>query len=155
MEEKLKTLTELIEKKLELLSTLEADCLQQKENIESGNLDKVDFLINKRDATIKDVDSIDEKFVGIFESIKKQYNVTDLKDIAGIDATEVKRLQDCIVAVKEKLSKIMILDKTNIVSMENLIDDNKRDLKQIRDGRKLNIAYNPKETGSIMINDGF
>ncbi|NLM06632.1 MAG: flagellar protein FlgN [Tissierellia bacterium] len=145
-------LIELIEKKLNKLQEMKADSKRQFRNIKEGNLDGIEYIIKKREQIAKEVNLIDADFLKIFEAIKKAKGVNDLSDLEG---TYVKELQERILEVRSISKEIMDIDKKNIVSMEALIEDNKKDLKQVKDGKKLNNAYNPKLSGSIMIDDNY
>lgn len=153
MDHKIEKLLQFLSEKYLKLETIKVDAENQTKNILEGNLDGIEFIINKRDQISKDVDLIDAKFLEQFEAIKKEYDVNELSEIKDLDKEDIKKLQDKITDIKTLLSEIMLIDKKNILSMENLIEDNKKDLKQVKNGRKLNKAYNQNISGSIMIND--
>lgn len=145
-------LIELIDKKLKRLNDLKEDTMKQSRNIKEGNLDGIEYIIKRRDQVVRDVDLIDAEFLEIFDSIKKTRGVKDLSELEGND---IEKLQKKILEVKLISKEIMDIDKKNIISMVALIEDNKKDLKQVKDGKKLNNAYSPKIDGSIMIDDNY
>lgn len=145
-------LIELIDKKLKKLEELKIDSGRQSKNIGEGNLDGIEYIIAKREQITKEVDLIDANFLKVFESIKEK---TGAKDLSSLEGNYVKELQEKILKVRSISEEIMDIDKKNIKSMEALIEDNKKDLKQVKDGKKLNNAYSPKLDGSLMIDDNY
>lgn len=121
----------ILERKLELLSLISQDIDEQRHNIEVEDLDAIEYIINRRTRFMEEIETLNEKIDGEYED---------------------EILNEKLKSINSLVRDILKRDKMNMIAMENLVEFNKEDLKQVKDGIKINNAYYPPNTGSMMIN---
>lgn len=124
----------LLDRKYELLKIISCDALEQWENIETEDLDALEYVINRRDRFMSEISEIDEKIA-----------VSDFNQ--GLEELEEKKK-----SIRSLAFEIATMDRKNMIAMENLIETNKEDLKKVKIGIKLNSAYNPNSIESVLMN---
>lgn len=155
MKTALKALIRLTEEKSSLLVRMREDCTAQYENISSGNLDGIEYLINRREEYMRRIEKIDAEFLISVEQYKGKNGVSKFKTFERAYPEEWEWLQKLTAEIRELYMDILKEDKVNTLAMENMMADSRSELKQVKDGQRLNQAYYPLYGESSRIDDSF
>lgn len=145
----------LTDEKKSLLIQMREDCTTQHENISSGNLDAIEYLINRREEYMRRIEKIDAEILIAVERCKEKNGGSDFKICERFHPEEWGRLQKLTLEMKELYALILKEDKVNTLAMENMMADSRSELKQVKDGQRLNQAYYPPYGESSRIDDSF
>ena len=143
-------LMELIDQKAELFSKIMEVTLEQKKDIEENAANKIEKLVSQKQSVIDSIDEIDKSFSERFNLLKKQLKVNTLEEV---DFTKYPELRNLKLKVEEIMSiaqEIMHIEESNKKKLTAIMNDLKKEIKQINVGKKSIKAYeNP-----IINNDG-
>ena len=143
-------LMELIDQKAELFSKIMEVTLEQKKDIEENAANKIEKLVSQKQSVIDNIDEIDKSFSERFNLLKKQLKVNTLEEV---DFTKYPELRNLKLKVEEIMSiaqEIMHIEESNKKKLTAIMNDLKKEIKQINVGKKSIKAYEKP----IINNDG-
>lgn len=147
---KITELLGLIDRKKQLFDNIIEITLQQKRDIEENAAGSIEELVNKKQAVINNVNEIDKTFFELAELLKKQLKVDSLEkaDLAKYPA--LKALKPKVEEIMTLAKEIMEIEVFNKEKLTAIMDDMKKEMRQMSVGRKSIKAYeNP-----VINNDG-
>lgn len=145
----------LLKQKKDLLLEIQKDCVTQHANILSGNLDAMEFIINRREEHMRKIERLDGMFMDSAESCKRKEGVSDWKDCKASYPEIWDRLNDLTGEIRGLCENILKEDKINALALENKMTESRSELKQVKDGQRLNQAYCSPCGEGARINDGY
>lgn len=106
----LSILEDSLEKKKEVLSSIQEANQEQNELLKADKLDleRFDGLVDKKDAFIKELEKLDEGFEALYEKIRQE-----LLQNKAMYAEQIKRIQALISEVTEKSVSIQAQETRN------------------------------------------
>lgn len=134
-------LLSLTDKKKQLFDSILEITLAQKKDIEENAANKIEGLVSKKQSVIDSIDEIDKSFSEKFELLKKQLMVNSLEEV---DFTKYPELKDLKLKVEEIMSmaqEIMLIERSNKEKLVSIMNEMKREIKQIKAGKKSIKAY--------------
>ncbi len=137
------TLTSLLDEKYSLLLELKSLTWQQSQAITESNVDLVNELVEKKQVIIDKINVLDSKFDEIFSAFKKQSGIESIAQLRSDDAKELLPLKSAVEKVVDLINQLKTLEQENQNKAKRLLNALGDGLRRIRDGRKLNSAYNP------------
>lgn len=155
MKKTLDALIRLTEAKKSLLVHMREDCATQYGNITSGNLDGIEYLINRREEYMRRIEKMDAEFSAYVEQYKAKAGVSEFPTRDSRCPEEWDRLEALTEEIRELYSIILKEDRINTLAMKNMMADNRSELKQVKEGQRLNQAYYPPYGESSRIDDNF
>lgn len=155
MKKTLEALIRLTEAKKSLLVYMRDDCATQYGNITSGNLDGIEYLINRREEYMRRIEKIDADFLTSVEQYKQKTGASEFSARDGGDPEEWERLEELTEEIRALYSNIMKEDRINTLAMKDMMADSRSELKQVKEGQRLNHAYYPPYGESSRIDDNF
>lgn len=117
----------------------------QTEVISEESMDGLEKLIGEKQVRIDEINKVDEDFGMYVDLLKQKLGVSRLDEIENSSLKGLKELKQITGQIMELLNEINILEKNNNKKAKDLLDDLGAQIRQIREGKKLNNLYN---TGS-------
>ncbi len=143
-------LLSLIDKKRQLFDNIMEITLEQKKDIEENSANTIEELVNRKQDVIDRIDEIDRTFSAKFDLLKKQLNINSLEEL---DITKYPILRSLKLKVEEIMSlakKIMVIEESNKDKLTSMLNELKKEMKQLSVGKRSIKAYeNP-----VINNDG-
>ncbi len=143
-------LMSLLEKKQLLFDRIMEITLEQKKVLEENEADKIESLVGRKQSVIDSIDEIDMSFSQGLKTLKKHLNVQVLEEV---DFTKYPELKDLKLKVEEIMSmaqEIMLIERSNKEKLVSIMNEMKKEIKQIKAGKKSIKAYEKP----IISNDG-
>ena len=134
-------LMSLLEKKQLLFDRIMEITLEQKKVLEENEADKIEGLVGLKQSVIDSIDEIDMSFSQGLKTLKKHLNVQVLEEV---DFTKYPELKDLKLKVEEIMSmaqEIMLIERSNKEKLVSIMNEMKREIKQIKAGKKSIKAY--------------
>jgi len=134
-------LMSLLEKKQLLFDRIMEITLEQKKVLEENEADKIESLVGRKQSVIDSIDEIDMSFSQGLKTLKKHLNVQVLEEV---DFTKYPELKDLKLKVEEIMSmaqEIMLIERSNKEKLVSIMNEMKREIKQIKAGKKSIKAY--------------
>lgn len=134
-------LLSLLEKKRKLFDSIMKITIEQKKDLEENKGDKMEDLVGQKQAVINNVDEIDRSFSEGLNLLKKHLNVQTLEEI---DFTKYPELRNIKLKVEEIMSMaqdIILIEKSNREKLVSVMNEMKREIKQINTGKRSIKAY--------------
>ena len=134
-------LMSLLEKKQLLFDRIMEITLEQKKVLEENEADKIESLVGRKQSVIDSIDEIDMSFSQGLKTLKKHLNVQVLEEV---DFTKYPELKDLKLKVEEIMSKaqeIMLIEMSNKEKLVSIMNEMKKEIKQIKAGKKSIKAY--------------
>ncbi len=134
-------LLSLLEKKRKLFDSIMKITMEQKKDLEENKGDKMEDLVGQKQAVINNVDEIDRSFSEGLNLLKKHLNVQTLEEI---DFTKYPELRNIKLKVEEIMSMaqdIILIEKSNREKLVSVMNEMKKEIKQINTGKKSIKAY--------------
>lgn len=134
-------LLSLLEKKRKLFDSIMKITIEQKKDLEENKGDKMEDLVGQKQAVINNVDEIDRSFSEGLNLLKKHLNVQTLEEI---DFTKYPELRNIKLKVEEIMSMaqdIILIEKSNREKLVSVMNEMKKEIKQINTGKKSIKAY--------------
>ncbi len=129
----LKILSESLDKKTELLKSIEEKSREQSELIKDmAELEAIDANMDQKDALITELIKLDEGFEAMYENIK-----SELADHKDEHKDEIAAIQDKITKVMELSTSIEAIEARNKNEMEKRFSFERKNL---QDQRKVSTA---------------
>ncbi|NLL06177.1 MAG: flagellar protein FlgN [Clostridiaceae bacterium] len=117
----------------------------QTEVISEESMDGLEKLIGEKQVRIDEINKVDEDFGMYVDLLKQKLGVSRLDEIENSSLKGLKELKQITGQIMELLNEINVLEKNNNKKAKDLLDDLGAQIRQIREGKKLNNLYN---TGS-------
>ena len=134
-------LLSLINKKAELFDNIMEITLEQKKDIEEKGANNIGELVNSKQTLIDKIDEIDKSFSEKLNLLKKQLKVNTLEEV---DFTKYPMLKILKLKVEEIMSlaqNIMQIEESNNAKLAGLMNELKKEIKNISVGKKSIKAY--------------
>ncbi|HPL99122.1 MAG TPA: flagellar export chaperone FlgN [Bacillota bacterium] len=134
-------LMSLLEKKQLLFDRIMEITLEQKKVLEENEADKIESLVGRKQSVIDSIDEIDMSFSQGLKTLKKHLNVQVLEEV---DFTKYPELKDLKLKVEEIMSmaqEIMLIERSNKEKLVSIMNEMKKEIKQIKAGKKSIKAY--------------
>lgn len=147
------TITELlglIDRKRQLFANIMEITQEQKKDIEENQANKIEELVTRKQTVIDNIDEIDKSFSERLILLKKNLNVSTLEEIDFTKYPILKILKLKVEDIMSQAQKIMLVEESNKEKLAALMNELKREMKQLNTGKKSVKAY---ET-PIINNDG-
>lgn len=133
-------LLELMDKKSALFNNIMEITLEQKKDIGNG-AENMGKLIKEKQTIIDSVDKIDALFSERINVLKNQLKVNTLEDIDSTKYPMMKSLKNKVDGIMSQAAKIMEIEESNKKELTKIMDDLKKEMKQMKVGRKSLKAY--------------
>lgn len=143
-------LLDLIDKKRQLFDSIMEITLEQKKDIEENQANNIEELVGKKQSVIDNIDEIDRTFSGLLELLKKQLKVSSLEDVDFTKYPALKILKLKVEGIMSSAQNIMKIEESNKEKLTSIMNELKKEMKQMSVGRKSIKAY---ET-PVFNNDG-
>ena len=134
-------LMSLLKKKQLLFDRIMEITLEQKKVLEENEADKIESLVGRKQSVIDSIDEIDMSFSQGLKTLKKHLNVQVLEEV---DFTKYPELKDLKLKVEEIMSmaqEIMLIERSNKEKLVSIMNEMKKEIKQIKAGKKSIKAY--------------
>ena len=134
-------LMSLLKKKQLLFDRIMEITLEQKKVLEENEADKIEGLVGLKQSVIDSIDEIDMSFSQGLKTLKKHLNVQVLEEV---DFTKYPELKDLKLKVEEIMSmaqEIMLIERSNKEKLVSIMNEMKKEIKQIKAGKKSIKAY--------------
>jgi hypothetical protein len=140
----------LIDRKKQLFDDIMEITLQQKSDIEKNAAVNIEELVNEKQTMIDSVDEIDRTFSGLVELLKKQLQVDSLEKADLAKYPELKAIKPKVEEIMSLAQKIMEIELSNKEKLTSIMDEMKKEMRQMSVGRRSIKAYE----GPAINNDG-
>lgn len=151
--EKIDQLIEITRKKNELLKSMLTLTEKQKENIDKDSYKALNKSLDEKDEIIKEIDQLDRDFLDIFTEIKREHFIENIDQLDPKKYPNLKELKEAVKEVTSTLLAISLLDKENIKSIKEKLEDTKRELVRIKSGKRAYKGYNYSFADSMLIDE--
>jgi len=134
-------LMNLLKKKQLLFDRIMEITLEQKKVLEENEADKIEGLVGLKQSVIDSIDEIDMSFSQGLKTLKKHLSVQALEEV---DFTKYPELKDLKLKVEEIMSmaqEIMLIERSNKEKLVSIMNEMKKEIKQIKAGKKSIKAY--------------
>lgn len=116
--------------------------MAQTEAINEDGIDGLSKLTGEKQIKIDEINKIDEEFGIYFDLLKQKLGVNNLDEINTSELKGANELKQITGKIMELLTEINRLEKQNYEKAKNLLDELGAKIRQIREGKRLNNAYN-------------
>ena len=146
-------ITELLgqlDKKRKLFDNIMEITLEQKKDIEENEANNIEELVRQKQSAIDSIDEIDKIFSERLNLLKRQLKVNTLEEV---DFTKYPMLKNLKLKVEEIMSlaqKIMQIEESNKEKLASIMNELKKEMKQLSVGKRSIKAYEQP----IINNDG-
>lgn len=134
-------LLSLTDKKKQLFDSILEITLAQKKDIEENAANKIEGLVSKKQSVIDSIDEIDKSFSEKFELLKKQLMVNSLEEVDFTKYPELKNLKLKVEEIMSMAQEIMLIERSNKEKLVSIMNEMKKEIKQIKAGKKSIKAY--------------
>jgi len=143
-------LMNLLEKKRKLFDSIMEITLEQKKVLEENKADKMESLVGRKQSVIDSIDEIDRSFSQGLNTLKKHLNVQALEEVDFTKYPELKNLKLKVEEIMSMAQEIMLIERSNKEKLVSIMNEMKKEIKQIKAGKKSIKAYEKP----IISNDG-
>ncbi len=144
-------LIRLSEGKLFLLKQLLTLSGQQSKNIESGEAEKLDKLIEQKQNIMTGIDVLDKEFVKKYDLLKSSVVIETLEGLKPNEKDKMKVLQNKIAEIYSLTEKIQKIDIANVEKVKKNLQSVQNELKKVRAGKRAVQGYSKKDTEGVSI----
>ncbi len=143
-------MTELLDRKKQLLGDILDLTEAQTDVIAAGTLDKLKLLIDEKQLKINEIDKLDADFTIYFESLKLAFGINKLSELDVYADPRAKRLKQLTTEVVDLVGRISEVEKINSEKSKKLLNELGSQIKLVNHGKKINNAYSkpPADTSS-------
>lgn len=134
-------LLSLLEKKRELFDSIMKITLDQKKDLEENKGDKMEDLVGQKQTVINSVDEIDRSFSEGLNLLKKHLNVQTLEEVDFTKYPELRNLKLKVEEIMSMAQDIILIEKSNREKLVSVMNEMKKEIKQINTGKKSIKAY--------------
>lgn len=151
--ERIDKLIAITKKKRELLDSLLTLTNKQTLEIEKEEMDKLNYILDKKDGIIKEIDRLDLDFVNIFSQIKRDHSIEKIGELDVEAYPNLKELKEEVKEITSTLASLSLIDEKNTKFIKEKLKETKLELKKVKDGKKAYKGYNPTMVGSMLIDE--
>ena len=117
---------------------------EQHNMILEANIEKLNELIELRQAEISILEGLDKEYSMIVDNIKSEYKVDSLEQLKVSDNRKAKELESIIEGIKRAMKEINSYEEENHRVLDEQKKEFKTKLKQINQGKKAEKMYQTK-----------
>ena len=125
-------------KKIELLDTIMALNVLQKDMLENPDLDpdELEENLNRKAELVEQLSKLDDGFSQIYDRVR-----TDLTENRGAYSDDIARMKRDITAIMDKSTAIQSQEKRNQVLMQQKFTSVKKQIKEVKNSRQAVNSY--------------
>lgn len=135
-------MTELLEKKKQLLHEMLTLTKAQTSVIAAESLDKLQKLVEDKQGVIDRINVLDDEFTAYMDKLKSAVGISKLDDIDVSRFPAAVRLKQGVSGVLDLVREISEIEKVNSVKSNKLLEQLGSQIQKINQGKKINNAYN-------------
>ncbi len=139
----LKQLIEISERKLELIKDLYMFSYKQNEAIKSGRFEEVTQLVEEKQRKMDIIDKLDEQFVYNAGMLKKKLSVDSFERLNDFNLPGTKELKEIVGKIQEQLKAIKALDDENTRLVKKELKETGEKINHTNTFKQVDRAYNP------------
>ena len=124
-----------------------------KSEIKKEDMDNLNYILDKKDKLIDNINKIDVEFLTIFSQIKKDENIENIDQLDVEAYPNLKELKDLVTDISSVLVAISLLDEDNNKNMMKRIEETKMELKKVKEGQRAYKQYHKPIERSILIDE--
>lgn len=113
----------------------------QTRNINDGDFKKLEKLIQAKQTQINCIEPLDERLNTIFLKLKDKLNIESMEQLNNKSVRGIRELKEETSKTLEIITEISLIEKQNNEMMLKLMEQNKREIKNIAHGKKAVSAY--------------
>ena len=153
MEEIVSYLIKLSDGKFQLLNSMYDITVKQGKALKENNLELLNKAIGEKQDIIERIDILDKEFLEKYELVKKGLGVHNIEKFTEEPVNGFKTLQSKISNIMDIIDKIRQVDDSNVKQAKINMDESKKQLQNVRVGKKAYSSYNkkPMEGASIFL----
>ena len=146
-------LLRLSDAKLTLLKKLLNISRDQERILSTDEAENLDQVLEKKQGVMDKIDLLDREFLDKYDILKKALGIGNLQELEGQNIPGLDKLQERIREIMEVLGEINIIDENNTKKIKENISKLQGNLKTIQTGKKVISGYGKplEETPSIFI----
>lgn len=146
-------LISISKEKKQLLEEIHDFTKKQREGIKKEDMGKLNDILDKKDHIIKKINELDISFLTIFSQIKKEEGIENIDQIDVDKYPNLKKLKEIVKEISSSLIAISLLDEENNKNIKAKLEETKKELRRVKDGKKAYKGYNSTITGSMLIDE--
>lgn len=146
-------LISISKEKKQLLEEIHDFTKKQREGIKKEDMGKLNDILDKKDHIIKKINELDISFLTIFSQIKKEEGIENIDQIDVDKYPNLKKLKEIVKEISSSLIAISLLDEENNKNIKAKLEETKKELRRVKDGKKAYKGYNATITGSMLIDE--
>ena len=153
MEEIVSYLIKLSDGKFQLLNSMYDITLKQGKALKENNVELLNKAIGEKQDIIERIDILDKEFLEKYELVKRGLGIENIEKLTEEPVIGFKSLQSKIRDIMDMLDKIRQVDDSNVKQAKINMDESKKQLQNVRVGKKAYSSYNkkPMEGASIFL----
>lgn len=136
-------LTEILHKKQGLLQEILDLTRSQTMAVDEEDLEKLQKLIEGKQARIDAIDRLDEEFNVYFQRLKSTLKINSLSELDTAGSPKTIQLKEATAGILKLIISIGDVEKVNSEKSQKLLKDMGNDIKKLNQGKKVNSAYTP------------
>ena len=136
-------LTEILHKKQGFLQEIMDLTKSQTAAIDEESLEKLQKLIEDKQAKIDLIDKLDEEFNVYFQRLKSTLKINNLAELDAAGSPKAAQLKEATAGILKLIISIGDIEKVNSEKSQKLLKDMGNDIKKLNQGKKVNSAYTP------------
>lgn len=146
-------LISISKEKKQLLEEIHDFTKKQREGIKKEDMGKLNDILDKKDHIIKKINELDISFLTTFSQIKKEEGIENIDQIDVDKYPNLKKLKEIVKEISSSLIAISLLDEENNKNIKAKLEETKKELRRVKDGKKAYKGYNSTITGSMLIDE--
>ncbi|HYF84369.1 MAG TPA: flagellar export chaperone FlgN [Clostridia bacterium] len=143
-------LLSLIDRKRQLFVNIMEITLEQDKDIKGNKANNIEELVKQKQSVIDMLDEIDKSFAEKLNLLKKHLNINNLEELDFTKYPMMKTLKLKVEEIMSLAQKIMKIEESNKEKLALIMNELKKEMKQISVGKKSIKAYEKP----ILSNDG-
>lgn len=146
-------LISISKEKKQLLEEIHDFTKKQREGIKKEDMGKLNDILDEKDHIIKKINELDISFLTTFSQIKKEEGIENIDQIDVDKYPNLKKLKEIVKEISSSLIAISLLDEENNKNIKAKLEETKKELRRVKDGKKAYKGYNSTITGSMLIDE--
>lgn len=147
------TMVALSKEKNELLLEILQLTKLQKDVIEKEDMEELNYILDKKDKIMLEIDKIDVSFLTLYGQLKREENIDSLDEINTDKYPNLKDLKEVVGEVTSTLMSISLLDEKNNKSIRESLEKTKLELRRVKKGKIAYKGYTTEVSGSMLIDE--
>ncbi|MEZ0536944.1 flagellar protein FlgN [Caldicellulosiruptoraceae bacterium PP1] len=129
-------LKKLLEAKNILLDEFLNLTMLQQEAILNENYEFLAEITEKKAQIIDKVNNVDDKFIELFEKIKRDENINSFDELKNVDKEQIIKIKNFTSSIMEKLKTIKEIDEKNAMLINSKYEELKRNIKKLKSNQE-------------------